>query len=176
MCPKCADGMANSVDTDQTAPRRSLIWVYTVCPDLSVGKHRIIGGFHNSSLLELTYSFIKFWNKDLNLKCRKFDMLFTLCQCKIANMIKYELWISLRCKNQHWLDDSTWNFCVQHKGRVALPKRNTENPGSRNYCWISTQNIQWNTSMCFQLFFVIWIWDIWHFLMFILCMQMFLRK
>ena len=38
MCPKCADGMANSVDTDQTAP----IWVCTVCPDLSVRKLRII--------------------------------------------------------------------------------------------------------------------------------------
>ena len=32
MSPNDADGMANSVDTDQTAP---LIWVYTVCPDLS---------------------------------------------------------------------------------------------------------------------------------------------
>ena len=32
--------MANSIDPDQTAA--SLIWVYTVCPDLSVGKLRII--------------------------------------------------------------------------------------------------------------------------------------
>ena len=31
-----ADEMANSVDHDQTAPKSSLIWVYTVCPDLSV--------------------------------------------------------------------------------------------------------------------------------------------
>ena len=31
--------MANSADPDQTAP---LIWVYTVCPNLSVRKHRII--------------------------------------------------------------------------------------------------------------------------------------
>ena len=40
MRPKGADGMANSVDPDQTAP--SLIWVYTVCPDLSVRKLRNI--------------------------------------------------------------------------------------------------------------------------------------
>ena len=39
---KDADGMANSVDPDQTAPRSSLIWVYTVCLDLPVRKLRII--------------------------------------------------------------------------------------------------------------------------------------
>ena len=33
---KDADGMANSVDPDQTAPRSSLIWVYSVCLELSV--------------------------------------------------------------------------------------------------------------------------------------------
>ena len=33
MCPKYADGVANSIDPDQTAP---LIWVYTVCLVLSV--------------------------------------------------------------------------------------------------------------------------------------------
>ena len=38
MNPKDADGMANSVDADQTAP----IWVHTVCPGLSVPKLRII--------------------------------------------------------------------------------------------------------------------------------------
>ena len=31
--PNSADRIANSVDPDQTAP---LIWVYSVCPDLSV--------------------------------------------------------------------------------------------------------------------------------------------
>ena len=36
MSPKDADGMANSVVPDRTAPRSSPIWVYTVCPDLSV--------------------------------------------------------------------------------------------------------------------------------------------
>ena len=35
--PKDVDGVANSVDPDQTAPfRGSLIWVCTVCSDLSV--------------------------------------------------------------------------------------------------------------------------------------------
>ena len=48
MSPKEADRMANSVDPDQTAPWSdcspwsSLIWVYTVCPDLSVRKLRNI--------------------------------------------------------------------------------------------------------------------------------------
>ena len=42
MSPKDADGMANSVDPDQTAPRSSLIWVCTICPGLSVHKLRII--------------------------------------------------------------------------------------------------------------------------------------
>ena len=41
MHPKDADGIANSVDPDQTA-RSSLIWVCTVCPDLSVRKLSII--------------------------------------------------------------------------------------------------------------------------------------
>ena len=41
MCPKDADGMANSVDPDQTT-WSSLIWVYTVCLDLPVQKLRII--------------------------------------------------------------------------------------------------------------------------------------
>ena len=36
-----ADGMANSVDPDQTAPKSNLIWVYTVCADLSVRKLKI---------------------------------------------------------------------------------------------------------------------------------------
>ena len=41
MHPKDAAGIANSVDLDQTA-WSSLIWVCTVCPDLSVIKLRII--------------------------------------------------------------------------------------------------------------------------------------
>ena len=43
--PECiqkgGDGIANSVDPDQTAPRSSLFWVCTVCSDLSVPIHRI---------------------------------------------------------------------------------------------------------------------------------------
>ena len=35
MSPNDADGMANSVDPDQTS---SLIWVCTVCPGISVRK------------------------------------------------------------------------------------------------------------------------------------------
>ena len=46
--PKDADGMANSVNPDHTAPRvdldqtAPLIWVYTVYPDLSVQTFGII--------------------------------------------------------------------------------------------------------------------------------------
>ena len=45
--PNIADRMANSVDPDQTAPlghsfRSSLIWVFSVCPGISVWKLRII--------------------------------------------------------------------------------------------------------------------------------------
>ena len=40
MHPKDADRMENNIDPDQTAPSSSLIWVYTVCPDLSVRKLR----------------------------------------------------------------------------------------------------------------------------------------
>ena len=40
MSPNDADGMANSVDPDQTAS--SLDWVCTVCPGISVRKLRII--------------------------------------------------------------------------------------------------------------------------------------
>ena len=36
------NGIANSEDPDQTAPGSSLIWVCTVCPDLSVRKLRVI--------------------------------------------------------------------------------------------------------------------------------------
>ena len=44
--PKDADGMANSVDPDQTAPRSSLIWICTVCSDLSVSILRIFMVMH----------------------------------------------------------------------------------------------------------------------------------
>ena len=40
MRPNDADWLANSVDSDQIGS--SLIWVYTVCPGLSIWKLRII--------------------------------------------------------------------------------------------------------------------------------------
>ena len=52
MSPNDTDGMANSVDSD----RSSLIWVCTVCPGISVRKHRII----------TVYSF---WKKKLHDGC-----------------------------------------------------------------------------------------------------------
>ena len=42
MSPNDADGMANSVDPDQTFSRSSLIWVCTVCPGISVRKLKIL--------------------------------------------------------------------------------------------------------------------------------------
>ena len=38
MCQKEADILSNSIDSDLTA----LIWVYTVCPDMSIKKIGII--------------------------------------------------------------------------------------------------------------------------------------
>ena len=40
--PKDADGMANSVDPDQSAAVGAVIWVYTVFTDLSIRIFRII--------------------------------------------------------------------------------------------------------------------------------------
>ena len=49
MSPNDADGMANSVVPDQTAP---LIWVCTVCPGISIRKLRIITVNHEYQFLE----------------------------------------------------------------------------------------------------------------------------
>ena len=46
-----ADRMANNADPDQTAPRSSLIRVYTVCPGISVRKLRIITVLANINLV-----------------------------------------------------------------------------------------------------------------------------
>ena len=54
MHPKDAEGIANSVDPDQTAPRSSLILVCTVCPDLSVRKLR------NITVLQVQYQMQRF--------------------------------------------------------------------------------------------------------------------
>ena len=40
--PKCADGNANTVHPDQTAPWSSLIWVCTFCSGLFVLLFRVI--------------------------------------------------------------------------------------------------------------------------------------
>ena len=50
MCPKDADGMANSVDPDH------LIWVCTVCSDLPVQKLTIITVTESQSLLVKGYA------------------------------------------------------------------------------------------------------------------------
>ena len=59
MCPKDADRMANSVDLDQTAHSTAVwsgsvlfaqIWVYTICPDLSIWKLRLIKVFQASNV------------------------------------------------------------------------------------------------------------------------------
>ena len=59
------DGLANSVDPDTDCScsfRSSVIWVYTVCPDLSVWKLRIITGRISWSLLAVTGGLQIFWN------------------------------------------------------------------------------------------------------------------
>ena len=56
MSPKDAGGRANSVDPDQTAPfGSSLIWVCTVCSNLSVPKYRILTVIYNNGIDILTY-------------------------------------------------------------------------------------------------------------------------
>ena len=60
MSPNDADGVANSVDPDQTAP---LIWVCTDCPSISVRKLRIITDSYNISLqIELVVLLSKAWH------------------------------------------------------------------------------------------------------------------
>ena len=54
MSPNYADGIANSVDPDQTAP---LIWVCTVCPGISVRKLRI-STVMSLSVMSLSHSLV----------------------------------------------------------------------------------------------------------------------
>ena len=56
MHPKDAEGIANSVDPDQTA-RSSLIWVCTVNSDLSVRKFRNIMVYTNQDLYDKSEEF-----------------------------------------------------------------------------------------------------------------------
>ena len=71
MCPKDVDKIANSVDPDQT--RSSLIWVFTVCPDLSVWKLRNNTVIRNlrlptDSLKHLVYLFAQsMWTPSLSI-------------------------------------------------------------------------------------------------------------
>ena len=72
MHPKDAEGIANSVDPDQTAPSRSsLIWVCTVCPDPPVRKLRkitvIIVKFEKSGFTTETVK----WVKKMQMECIK---------------------------------------------------------------------------------------------------------
>ena len=48
--------MANSVDPDQTAPRSSLIRVYTVCPGISAQKLKINTVISNPEATETVFS------------------------------------------------------------------------------------------------------------------------
>ena len=68
MHPKDAEGIANSVDPDQTA---LLIWVCTVCPDLSVRKLRIITviGFYKSSHLVIASKYESVHDKTNKMTC-----------------------------------------------------------------------------------------------------------
>ena len=67
MSPNDADGMANSVDPDQT--RSSLIWVCTVCPGRSVWKLRIITVHHYCASRPQLQTFnITWWSASIHKK------------------------------------------------------------------------------------------------------------
>ena len=68
--PNDADGMANSVDPDQTA---TLIWVCTVCPDLSVRKLRNITVIRFSNWTRTHY---------MSFMVPKYVLLILLCSNK----------------------------------------------------------------------------------------------
>ena len=67
MNPKDGDGMANSADSDQIVPsfRSSLIWVYTVCPNVSVQKLRILMVVVKRNFFKDFSSFSYLWYYDL---------------------------------------------------------------------------------------------------------------
>ena len=62
MSPNSADGMANSVDPDQTAP---LIWVCTVCPGIS-GSALFAQAYLSENLGSLRYLHTRGVQLDLN--------------------------------------------------------------------------------------------------------------
>ena len=71
MCPNDAEGVASSVDPDQS----SLIWVYTVCLDMSVRKLRIIMVLRERGLQHLKQMCFKLEKILLNLESRLSDIL-----------------------------------------------------------------------------------------------------
>ena len=80
MSPHDADGMANSVDPDQTAP---LIWVCTVCPGISVQKLRII-----AVTIEIKSWLLNFFNNAIGIINFKGVTIYwyiavSFCQCNI---------------------------------------------------------------------------------------------
>ena len=61
MHPKNAAGIANSVDTDQTAP----LWVCDVCLDLSVWKLRIITVYLEEFHLDVEVNVDRMWHNTI---------------------------------------------------------------------------------------------------------------
>ena len=78
MSPNDAEGIANSVDPDQT--RSSLIWVCTVCPSISIWKLRIITVCKNCIFTP------------------KIHYISFLCYCAFCFMLKK--WLA--CQNNGW--------------------------------------------------------------------------
>ena len=90
MGPKDPDRMANSVDPDQTAPLGlpCLIWVYTVCPDLSVRKVRII-------TVTVLFIFFFFFFRKRDLAFHKLNIKPTLNENHCLCLLQLE-YLSLR--------------------------------------------------------------------------------
>ena len=125
MHPNDAEGIANSVDPDQTAP---LIWVCTVCPDLSVRKLRNIKAilFLYQVLNHLTCNvlWINLWEISkcaLNqILCYEVNFIwFTICyESYFAwnhHMLYQILYDYIMCYEEDfvWLHNVLWRrFCV----------------------------------------------------------------
>ena len=77
LSPKDADKMANSVDLDQTAPRSSLIWVYSLpkpaCPKTL--DHNDMHSYTSKALLYTIFLRTLFSLMFLNLITHKFNIL-----------------------------------------------------------------------------------------------------
>ena len=108
MHPKDAEGIANSVDPDQTAPRSSLIWVCTVCPDLSVRKLRNITvvkisrnlnlAGHHARPLRTPLSYILNQSCNTTRKWLDFGMnmwCMTICLTYVAQLLTKNFWCTV---------------------------------------------------------------------------------